>query len=79
MPRGAIEGAVNPALMPLSDATLDVRDPEAPDRIRLAVTLMAELPRIALRSLGMGEAELAEMPAPRLRETVGARAAAVDG
>jgi hypothetical protein len=155
----ALEGAVNAALMPLSDATLDVRDPEAPDRIRLAVTLMAELrrvnahfsalspaeglraeyfmdvfrqyavhwtpsdippsgaldpqalardcllgvqtpayqahteqifpallaterelltrlmerpplPRIALRSLGIGEAELAEMPPPRLRETV---------
>jgi hypothetical protein len=42
----AIEGAVNAALMPLSDATLDVRDPEALDRIRLAVVLLAELRRV---------------------------------
>jgi hypothetical protein len=42
----AIEGAVNAALMPLSDATLDVRDPEAPDRIRLAVALLAQLRRV---------------------------------
>ncbi len=42
----AIEGAVNAALMPLSDATLDVRDPEALDRVRLAVALLAELRRV---------------------------------
>jgi hypothetical protein len=42
----AIEGAVNASLMPLSDATLDVRAPEALDRIRLAVMLLAELRRV---------------------------------
>jgi hypothetical protein len=42
----AIEGAVNASLMPLSDATMDVRAPEAVDRIRLAVVLLAELRRV---------------------------------
>jgi hypothetical protein len=42
----AIEGAVNASLMPLSDATLDVRAPEALDRVRLAVVLLAELRRV---------------------------------
>lgn len=45
----AIEMAVNAALMPLSDGTLDVRDPEAPDRIRQAVALLAELRRVNAR------------------------------
>jgi hypothetical protein len=42
----AIEGAVNASLMPLSDATMDVRAPEALDRVRLAVVLLAELRRV---------------------------------
>jgi hypothetical protein len=42
----AIELAANAALMPLSDTTLDVRDPEALDRVRLAVMLLAELRRV---------------------------------
>jgi hypothetical protein len=45
----AIELAVNAALMPLSDATLDVRDPEALDRVRLAVVLLAELRHVNAR------------------------------
>jgi hypothetical protein len=39
----AIEQAVNATLMPLSDTTLDARDPEALDRVGLAVALLAEL------------------------------------
>lgn len=42
----AIEQAANAALMPLSDTALDARDPEALDRIRLAVVLLAELRRV---------------------------------
>jgi hypothetical protein len=42
----AIEHAVNATLMPLSDTTLDARDPEAVDRIGLAVVLLAELRRV---------------------------------
>jgi hypothetical protein len=39
----AVEHAVNAALMPLSDGTLDVRHPEALDRVRLAAVLLGEL------------------------------------
>ena len=39
----AIEQAVNTTLMPLSDATIDARDPEALDRVGLAVVLLAEM------------------------------------
>lgn len=39
----AIEQAVNAALMPVSDATLDARHPEALDRVRLAAVLLGEL------------------------------------
>ena len=42
----AIEAAVNAALMPLSDTTLDARDPEALDRLRLAAVLLGELRRL---------------------------------
>jgi hypothetical protein len=42
----AIEQAANAALMPLSEATLDARDPEALDRIGLAVVLLEELRRV---------------------------------
>jgi hypothetical protein len=42
----AIELAANQALMPLSDTTVDMRDPEALDRVRLAVALLAELRRV---------------------------------
>jgi hypothetical protein len=42
----AIELAVNTALMPVSDTTLDVRDPEALDRVRLAAVLLGELRRL---------------------------------
>jgi hypothetical protein len=42
----AIEHAVNATLMPLSDTTLDARDPEAVDRVGLAVVLLAELRRV---------------------------------
>jgi hypothetical protein len=42
----AIEQAVNATLMPLSDTTLDARDPEALDRVGLAVALLAELRRV---------------------------------
>jgi len=42
----AIELAINTALMPMSDTTLDVRDPEALDRVGLAVVLLAELRRL---------------------------------
>ncbi|MGH3205215.1 MAG: hypothetical protein ACRDP5_24670 [Streptosporangiaceae bacterium] len=42
----AIEAAVNAALMPLSDTTLDARDPEALDRVRLAAVLLGELRRL---------------------------------
>ena len=45
----AIEHAVNTALMPLSDTALDVRRPEALDRVRLAVLLLAELRRVNAR------------------------------
>jgi hypothetical protein len=41
-----IERAINTALMPLSDATLDVRHPEALDRVNLAVVLLGELRRL---------------------------------
>jgi hypothetical protein len=41
-----IERAVNTALMPLSDATLDARHPEALDRVGLAVVLLEELRRL---------------------------------
>jgi hypothetical protein len=42
----AIEQAANATLMPLSDTTLNARDPEALDRIGLAVVLLAELRRV---------------------------------
>lgn len=42
----AIELAINAALMPISDATLDVRDPEALDRVGLAVVLLTDLRRL---------------------------------
>jgi hypothetical protein len=42
----AIELAINSALMPVSDATLDVHDPEALDRIGLAAVLLGELRRV---------------------------------
>ncbi|HEY5989831.1 MAG TPA: hypothetical protein VIV12_26125 [Streptosporangiaceae bacterium] len=42
----AIEVAINAALMPISDTTLDVRDPEALDRVGLAVVLLADLRRL---------------------------------
>jgi hypothetical protein len=45
----AIEQAANTVLMPLSDTALDVRGPEALDRIRLAVLLLAELRRVNAR------------------------------
>jgi hypothetical protein len=41
-----IERAINTMLMPVSDATLDVRNPEALDRVRLAVVLLGELRRL---------------------------------
>jgi hypothetical protein len=42
----AIEAAVNAALMPLSDTTLNARAPEALDRIRLAAVLLGDLRRL---------------------------------
>jgi hypothetical protein len=45
----AIELAINAALMPLSDAVLDARHPEALDRVRLAAVLLGELRRLNLR------------------------------
>lgn len=42
----AIELAINTALMPLSDATLDARDPRALDRVGLAAVLLEELRRL---------------------------------
>jgi hypothetical protein len=39
----AVEHAINAALMPLSDGTLEVRHPEALDRVRLAAALLGEL------------------------------------
>lgn len=39
----AVEHAINTALMPLSDATLDAGHPEALDRVRLAAALLGEL------------------------------------
>ena len=39
----AIELAINTALMPMSDAMLDLRDPQAADRVRLATVLLGEL------------------------------------
>lgn len=42
----AIEHAANAKLMPLSDRTLDARDPEALDRIGLAAVLLDELRRV---------------------------------
>jgi hypothetical protein len=42
----AIERAVNAALMPISDATLDVRHPEALDRVGLAAVLLEALRRL---------------------------------
>jgi hypothetical protein len=42
----AIELAINTALMPVSDTTLDVRGPEALDRVRLAAVLLGELRRL---------------------------------
>jgi hypothetical protein len=41
-----IERAINEALMPLSDGTLDVRHPEALDRATLAVVLLGEVRRL---------------------------------
>jgi hypothetical protein len=42
----AIEHAINGALLPLSDTTLDVRHAEALDRVRLAAVLLEELRRL---------------------------------
>src|ERR1051326_7071392 len=42
----AIELAINTMLMPISDATLDARSPEALDRVRLATVLLAEVRRL---------------------------------
>jgi hypothetical protein len=42
----AIELAANTALAPISDVTLDVREPEALRRVGLAVVLLAELRRL---------------------------------
>jgi hypothetical protein len=43
----AVELAINAALMPISDTTLDVRAPEALERVGLAVVLLAELRRLS--------------------------------
>ena len=58
----AIEQAVNTALMPLSDTALDVRGPEALDRVRRAVLLLSELRRVNARfaALPPGEGLRAE-------------------
>jgi hypothetical protein len=53
----AIEQAVNATLMPLSDTTLDVRDPEALDRTGLAVVLLAELRRVNAHFAALPPAE----------------------
>jgi hypothetical protein len=53
----AIEHAVNAALMPLSDATLDVRHPEALDRVRLAVMLLVELRRLNVHFVALPPGE----------------------
>jgi hypothetical protein len=42
----AIELAINTMLMPISEAALDARSPEALDRVRLATVLLAEVRRI---------------------------------
>jgi hypothetical protein len=42
----AVELAVNTVLMPVSDTTLDVRDPEALERVGLAAVLLEELRRL---------------------------------
>jgi hypothetical protein len=49
----AVERAINAALMPVSDATMDARDPQALDRVRMAVVLLREL-----RELNAGFAAL---------------------
>lgn len=53
----AIEQAANAALMPLSDTALDVRGPEALDRIRLAVLLLAELRHVNSRFAALPPSE----------------------
>lgn len=53
----AIEHAVNATLMPLSDATLDARDPEAVDRIGLAAVLLAEVRRVNVHFAALPDGE----------------------
>ncbi len=49
----AIERAINETLMPVSDTTLDVRHPEALDRVRLAAVLLGELRKLNSHFTGL--------------------------
>jgi hypothetical protein len=53
----AVELAINAALMPISDTTLDARDPEALDRVGLAVVLLAELRHLIAHFAALPPAE----------------------
>jgi hypothetical protein len=53
----AIELAINTALMPLSDTTLDIRHPEALERVGLAVVLLTELRRLNTHFAALPPAE----------------------
>jgi hypothetical protein len=53
----AIELAINTLLMPISEAALNVRSPEALDRVRLATVLLAEVRRLNSDFAGLPQEE----------------------